>query len=147
MKYYLFDEEGVLQKFDVERFLKDYYTNLEILSSLEEEEKEFRFMYGTSREPKVQTSKISNNTENLALLYFNIQNRIEKYRAYFRTYNRAMEAMPEDDRALLKLFYLDKHIHPLTKAMIKFGISKSEVYRRREKALKHFSSLVVGDDI
>ena len=145
MKYMTFDH-GNLTAFDAVGFLEDYSFNKAMVQSLEERIQDIRDYSMSVRYDgdRVQTSGISDPTAELATLSVNLEEKKLWYEFWLQQCDKSLALLQEDDRFLLKVFYIDKADSPVYVAMDKLGMEKSNVYRLRKAAIQKFSDLMVG---
>lgn len=62
-----------------------------------------------------------------------------------RAIERSLEALPSDEKIVLKKFFIQpKHYNCAEDLMEMLGFEKTQIYRIRDKALRHFASNMFG---
>lgn len=59
--------------------------------------------------------------------------------------NKALRALTDTDRHLLDVFYINRHKGHVERLCEELRVEKSEVYRRKEKALRRFTLALYGE--
>lgn len=59
--------------------------------------------------------------------------------------SRALEALDEEDRKVLELFYVDRPTDYITRLCQLLHVEKAQVYKRKDQALRNFAISLYGD--
>lgn len=73
-----------------------------------------------------------------------LANTLQQAKAWLKTTDRALSALSEEERMLLQRLYIYPEQGILDRLCIEFEAEKSTIYRRRDRALRHFTTAFYG---
>lgn len=132
-------------KFDVEAFLRDSHSWDKKLYDVN---RKIDSLYGlkelSSGDP-VQTSNISNPTEQTALKVSTLKSERDSLHTYKRTLAEALSLLDESQKEILDIFFFHPRHMPvrIEEYKYKYGIERTTVYERRRVALKVVSDYIL----
>ena len=71
---------------------------------------------------------------------------LQQAQLWLKTTDRALTALPKDERLILHRLYIYPEIGAPERLCKELGMETSSVYRRRDKALRHFTLAYYGID-
>ena len=70
----------------------------------------------------------------------------QQAQAWMRTTNRALSALLPDERLVLHRLYITREKGGMDRLCSELGVEQSSIYRKRDKALHHFTMAMYGVD-
>lgn len=93
------------------------------------------------KNPNANENRIINALNNEAIL----KNHLHDAREFIDTIDAALEALPYEDRMILKLYYIDEDSdNPIDKICDRFFVERSSAYKRIERAVDRLSVYIYG---
>ena len=128
--------------FEVENFIRDYPGNKKALETLRERLAEIPEIPGNDlTKDRVQVSP-GNALEETVLLRSYLMEEIAAYESYFRRFDRAYNAITDDDRIIIDA-YKDGGRFVIDRLCYDLGLEKTRVYELRRIAFDNFARLAV----
>lgn len=132
-------------KFDVEKFIKDYYDNKRALQSLKFQLEEITEIGALPiNDICVQTQRSKSGLENTVIKRHFLQNAIKEYEEYFKTFDKAYNSLSEEDKLILDTFYRKGIKNAVTVLGARLYLQQTQIYHKKAEALKRFSKMVIG---
>lgn len=137
--------------FSIQR-LKEYNDNLEAVDNLEEQLEMMEERFTAIRSATTDGTPVQGGNENKreVMLINNIatreelQNNLNILRHEISITEKGLEALTEDERKILTLFYINRTKGYIDRLCEELFISKTELYRQKDEALKRFTKLCYG---
>lgn len=137
--------------FSIQR-LKEYNDNLEAVDNLEEQLEMMKERFTAIRSATTDGTPVQGGNENKreVMLINNIatreelQNNLNILKHEISITEKGLEALTEDERKILTLFYINRTKGYIDRLCDELFISKTELYRQKDEALKRFTKLCYG---
>lgn len=71
---------------------------------------------------------------------------LQQAQTWLKTTDRALTALPNDEKLILHRLYIYPEAGNLDRLCKELGVESSSIYRRRDRALKHFTLAFYGMD-
>lgn len=131
--------------------LKNYETRRLALSTIPAQLETLEMQFTSIRGARTDGDPVSGGTNRREeLLLANIQKRSElkaNYKIAMREVEiteKGLDALTKEERRILELFYIVRPTDHISRLCDEFAIEKSEVYRRKDDALKKFTIAMYG---
>lgn len=137
--------DSTINGFDAAGFLKEYKHRSSVISSLKrrlsdlEESGVSAIRYDKD---KVQTSNLSNPTEELALVMLHVERQIAYYEFWQDACDDALGKMDKDECWILREWYIKGC--SLMDAIEHLNLERTSVFNFKKRALEHFADLLIG---
>lgn len=131
--------------------LKEYRSRTTAVNNITEQLKALESAYTTIRSAKTDGVAVSDNTNRREnMLIANIAKRdelkrnLEITKTELEITEKGLACLNEEERRILELFYVSRCNDYITRLCDELFISKSELYRRKDEALKKFTRACYG---
>lgn len=131
--------------------LKDYEAKKQCLASIPEEIRQLKEQYGAIRSSTSDGTPVSGGGSGREdMLLSNIVKREELTRAYrqaarwVKLVDAGLEILSQEERLILERFYIHPAKGNVDRLCEELGVEKSEVYRRKDVALRRFTLCLYG---
>lgn len=131
--------------------LRDYEAKKQCLSSIPAEIRQLKEQYGAIRGSTSDGTPVSGGGSGREdMLLSNIVKREELERAlrqaagWVRLVDAGLEILSQEERLLLDRFYIHPAKGNVDRLCEELGVEKSEAYRRKDRALRHFTICLYG---
>lgn len=130
-------------KFDMVRFIADYYFFKALLPELESQLKSLDGMKGIdTTADKVKSSPSSDTTSKVALQRINLNEKIQSYKKHINLFERARETLTYEEKEVLEILF-ESDLPAVIKAE-EVGLSKTTLYERRRNAFEKIKMFIIG---
>jgi hypothetical protein len=131
--------------------LKEYSSRTTAIRNIEEQLKTLESTYTTIRSAKTDGVAVSDNTNRReSMLISNIATRdelkrnLEVTKTEIEITEKGLKCLTDEEKRILTLFYINRCNDYITRLCDELFISKSELYRRKDEALKKFTRACYG---
>ena len=137
--------------FSIQR-LKDYENRLAAVDSLTEQIKALEDKYTAIRSATLDSTPVQGGTDNKReeMLIHNIstrqelKNNLEFIKREIEITEKGLAALTEDEKRILTRFYINRSKGYIDRLCDELFISKTELYRQKDDALKRFTMVCYG---
>lgn len=137
--------------FSIQR-LKDYENRLAAVDSLTEQIKALEDKYTAIRSATLDSTPVQGGTDNKReeMLIHNIStrqelsNNLDFIKREIEITERGLAALTEDEKRILTRFYINRSKGYIDRLCDEMFISKTELYRQKDEALKRFTMVCYG---
>ena len=132
--------------------LKEYNDNLEAVDNLTEQIEMLNDRFTAIRSATTDGTPVQGGNENKreVMLINNIetreelQNNLDIVKHEISITEKGLNALSEDEKRILTLFYINRTRGYIDRLCEELFISKTELYRQKDEALKHFTKVCYG---